>query len=207
DLAGVQYPVLIGSAFFQQKRQRNGGMLDVEFQPADNLTIDATGFLSKLNATNQNNNYLMWLQNGFFHDGNGQVPDNYTSQNTTMASADWSAVPGNNYVIYDQISRPNEVAETNFGNLDVDWRATDKFRLWGQGGVSTAHGRTPFQDVLETVPGQGNGATYTLNGTSTAANWNLGNTNNTTPTPIDLNPASPNFGKAVPVPFGWIFGD
>src|SRR5215468_1055066 len=63
DLAGVEYPVLIGSAFFQQKRQRNGGMLDVEFQPNDNLTIDATGFLSKLNATNVNDNYLMFLQN------------------------------------------------------------------------------------------------------------------------------------------------
>jgi iron complex outermembrane receptor protein len=202
DLAGVSYPVLMGSALFQQKRQRNGGMLDVEFQPSDNLTIDATGFLSKLNATNVNDNYLMWLQNGFFHDGNGQVPDNYTIQNNTMTSASWSAVPGTNYGIYDQISRPNEVAETNFGNLDIDWRASDKLKFYAQGGVSTAHGKTPFQDVLETVPGVGNGATYTLNGTGTAPNWNLGSTNGGTPNPI--NPVT---GVATPVPFGWIFGD
>src|SRR5882672_184464 len=29
DLSGVQYPVLIGSALFQQRRQRNGGLVDV----------------------------------------------------------------------------------------------------------------------------------------------------------------------------------
>ncbi|HEX4388998.1 MAG TPA: TonB-dependent receptor, partial [Steroidobacteraceae bacterium] len=196
-------PALIGSAFFQQKRQRNGGMLDVEFQPSDSLTIDATGFLSKLQATNVNDNYLMWLQNGFVHDGNGQAPNpGYIVQNNTLVSATFAPVAGKPYGVYDQISRPNEVAQTNFGNLDIDWRATDKLKFYAQGGVSTAHGKTPFQDVLETNPGVGNGAAYSLNGTTTAPNWNLGNTNGTTPNPID-----PTTGLATPVAFGWIFGD
>src|SRR6202166_1060732 len=40
DLSGVQYPVEIGSAFFEQKRERNGGMVDLEIKPTDNLTLD-----------------------------------------------------------------------------------------------------------------------------------------------------------------------
>src|SRR5262249_12034409 len=109
DLSGVQYPALIGSAYFTQKRQRNGGMLDIEFQPAENLTIDATGFLSKLNATNYNRNYLMWLQNGFVHDGSGQAPEpGYVVQNNTLVSATFAPVAKTNYGVYDMISRPNE---------------------------------------------------------------------------------------------------
>ena len=50
--------------------------------------------------------------------------------------------------------------------------------------------------MSETVPSQGTGAGYTLNGTTNAANWNLGSTINTTPTP-----------GGVPVAFSWIFGD
>jgi len=42
DLSGVQYPVLIGSALFQQRRQRNGGLVDVEWQPSDALTLDGS---------------------------------------------------------------------------------------------------------------------------------------------------------------------
>src|SRR5580692_704664 len=35
DLLGVQYPTEIGAAFFTQERQRNGGIIDVEFKPSD----------------------------------------------------------------------------------------------------------------------------------------------------------------------------
>src|ERR1700723_1531119 len=40
DLAGVQYPTEIGAAFFTQRRERNGGMTDIEFKPTDDLTLD-----------------------------------------------------------------------------------------------------------------------------------------------------------------------
>ena len=66
----------------------------------------------------------------------------------------------------------------------------------GQVGYSRGDGKTPNQDVSETNPGVGAGASYQLNGIGTASNWNLGNTINTTPTP-----------GGVPVAFSWIFGD
>jgi iron complex outermembrane receptor protein len=196
DLSGVQYPVLIGSALFQQERQRNGGLIDVEWQPSDAVTIDASGFSSKLEATNVNDNYLFWGTH-VLGAGNGQAPNpGYVVQNGTLTSASFAPVAGTAYGVYDQISRPDESASTNFGNLDVHVRASDALSFFGQFGVSTAHGRTPNQDVLETNPGVGSGAAYHLNGTTTAANWNLGNTVNTSPTP-----------GGVPVAFGWIFGD
>src|SRR6202167_3392763 len=33
NLSGVQYPTDIGAAFFEQERERNGGLVDVEFKP------------------------------------------------------------------------------------------------------------------------------------------------------------------------------
>ena len=60
DLAGVQYPHEMGAAFFTQTRERNGGLVDVEFKPADNDTLDLTAFSSRMLASNYNRNYLFW---------------------------------------------------------------------------------------------------------------------------------------------------
>jgi iron complex outermembrane receptor protein len=196
DLSGVQYPVLIGSALFQQRRQRNGGLIDVEWQPSDVLTLDGSYFSSKLEATNVNDNYLLWGTH-ILGGGKGQAPQpGYVVTNNTLTQATFSAVPGTAYGVYDQISRPDESSSTNFGNLDVKLRASDALSFFGQLGVSRGHGRTPTQDVLETNPGIGSGAAYSLNGINSGPTWNLGNTINTTPTPA-----------SGPVAFGWIFGD
>jgi iron complex outermembrane receptor protein len=196
DLSGVQYPVLIGSALFQQRRQRNGGLVDVEWQPSDALTLDGSYFSSKLEATNVNDNYLLWGTH-ILGGGKGQAPQpGYVITNNTLTQATFAAVPGTAYGVYDQISRPDESSSTNFGNLDVKLRASDALSFFGQLGVSRGHGRTPTQDVLETNPGIGSGAAYSLNGINGGPTWNLGNTINTTPTPA-----------SGPVAFGWIFGD
>jgi iron complex outermembrane receptor protein len=196
DLANVWYPDLIGSAFFQQERKRSGGLLKAEWQPNDNVLIEASGFLSKLSATNVNDNYLFW-GSSIINGGAGEAPSpGYTVQNGTLTNASFAPQAGVNYSVYDQISRPGEGSDTNFGNLDIHIAATDHLKLLGQLGVTSGHGLTPTQNVSETVPSQGTGAGYTLNGITSAASWNLGPTNNTTPTP-----------GGVPVAFSWIFGD
>jgi iron complex outermembrane recepter protein len=196
NLANVWYPDLIGSAFFQQERKRSGGLLKIEWQANDNVLLDASGFLSKLEATNVNDNYLFWGSN-IINGGAGEAPSpGYVVQNGTLTSATFAPQAGVNYSVYDQISRPGEGSNTNFGNLDIHITASDHLKFLGQLGVTTGHGLTPTQDVSETVPSQGTGAGYTLNGITSAANWNLGSTINTTPTP-----------GGVPVAFSWIFGD
>ncbi|MEA3140489.1 MAG: iron complex outerrane recepter protein [Gammaproteobacteria bacterium] len=195
DLSGVQYPTEIGAAFFTQKRQRNGGMVDIEFKPTEDITLDLTAFSSKLTATNYNRNYLMWSTH-FVNFGAGQAPDpGYVVQNNTLTKATFSGVPGTFYGVYDQISRPDETATANFVNLDTTWNVGTALSFFGQVGYSWGDGKTPHQDVSETQPGLGSGAGYQLNGMGSAPNFNLGNTVNTTPTP-----------GGVPVTFGWIFG-
>jgi iron complex outermembrane receptor protein len=195
DLSGVQYPTEIGAAFFTQRRQRNGGMADIEFKPTDDLTLDLSAFSSKLTATNYNRNYLLWSTH-FVNFGAGQAPDpGYVVQNNTLTKANFTGVPGTFYGVYDQISRPDETATANFVNLDTTWNAGSALSFFGQVGYSWGDGKTPHQDVSETQPGLGSGAGYQLNGLGSAPNFNLGNTVNNTPTP-----------GGVPVTFGWIFG-
>ncbi|HLZ96647.1 MAG TPA: TonB-dependent receptor [Steroidobacteraceae bacterium] len=196
DLVGKQYPHDIGAAFFTQTRERNGGLLDVEFKPADNDTLDLTAFSSRMLASNYNRNYLLWGTH-FINAGSGQAPlPGYTIAGNTLTSATFAPVAGTDYGVYDQISRPDEEATANFVNLDNTWNATDALTFFGQVGYSWGDGKTPEQDVSETSPGIGTGAGYTLHGVGSGPSFNLGTQNNTTPTP-----------GGVPVAFGWIFGD
>ncbi len=195
DLSNVYYPALIGAALFEQDRKRKGGLVDVEFRPSDDFTLDLSGFASKLDADNYNRNYLEWLTH-FVAKGAGQGPDpGYVVTNGTLTSANFSPVGGTLYGVYDQISRPDESASSNFINLDGNWRANDALSFFGQFGTSQGDGKTPTQNVSETDPGTGLGAGYALHGTGSGPNFNLGSTDNTTP-----------FPNGVPVTFNWIFG-
>jgi iron complex outermembrane receptor protein len=212
DLSGVQYPALIGAALFDQKRERKGGLIDVEFKPSDDVTLDLSGFYSKLDAKNYNRNYLEWLTH-FVNQGNGQAPDpGYVVTNGTLTQANFSCAPTavcavgtppgvtpaigpTLYGVYDQISRPDESATAGFINLDGQWRANDSLTFFGQAGTSQGDGKTPTQDVSETNPGSGTGAGYTLHGVGSGPDFNLGRENYTTP-----------FPNGTPVTFGWIFG-
>ncbi len=195
DLANVWYPKDIGAAFFEQKRERKGGLIDLELKPTDSLKFDLSGFYSKLDASNYNRNYLEWLTH-FVNLGKGQGPDpGYTVTNGTLTQAHFSGVPGTLYGVYDQISRPDESATASFVDLDTEWRASEALSFLGQVGWSQGDGRTPTQNVSETNPGVGSGAGFTLHGLASGPDFNLGNTNNTTP-----------FPGGTPVTFGWIFG-
>jgi len=196
DLSGAWYPSLIGSAYFQQKRVRTGGLFDVEMKPSSGLTVDLNGFSSKVNASNTNDNFMFWGDSIVNH-GAGLAPlPGYTVKNTngisTLTSAQFAALPGTNYGVYDQIARPDEGSSSNYVDLDVTWRVTDHLKLKSSLGTSIGHGRTPIQDVAETNV-TGTGAAYQLNGISSGANVNFGNNNNASQAPNTT--------------FGWIFGD
>ena len=129
DLSGVEYPRMIGAAFFEQERKRTGGLIDIEFRPNDDLRLDLQYFMSELDATNYNRNYLFWGVN-VLNDGQGQAPDpGYVVRNNTLVAATFSPrrlrspVPPDDdtqhpdcrfYGVYDQISRPDEKATSNY---------------------------------------------------------------------------------------------
>src|SRR6185503_21079308 len=103
DLVGVAYPVLIGAALFEQKRERTGGLIDLQVSPSDDLQFDIQYFTSDLDATNYNRNFLFWGSN-LLQGGNGQLPSRYEVRNNTLVSA--SFAPGGTLSagVYDQIS-------------------------------------------------------------------------------------------------------
>lgn len=195
DLANVAYPALIGAALFEQERERKGGLVDIQFKASDNFSLDGQFFYSKLDAGNYNRNYLLWNTH-YVAGGGGQSPDaGYVVTNGTLTQANFSPVNGTFYGVYDQISRPDEEATSNYGSLDADFRASDALTFSMQIGTSTGHGKTPTQDVSETLPGTSQGAGWSLNGLGSAPDFNLGATDNSQPAP-----------GGVPVDFGWIFG-
>ena len=174
DLAGVYYPVLLGSALFEQERKRDGGLIDVQIKASNELTLDFSAFSSKLSATNYNRNYLLWGTH-FIAAGAGQTPDaGYVVRNNTLVQANFTGVAGTQYGIYDQISRPNESADSNFFAFDAKYRPSDRLMLTAKLGTSEGHGKTPTQDVTEWDTHVGTGASYKLNGTGTAPNFGFG---------------------------------
>lgn len=196
DLAGVYYPGLMGSALFEQVRKRQGGLIDLQFKPSNDFTIDVNAFSSTMDAANYNRNYMMWGTH-FINGGAGQAPDpGYVVSTTngvkTLTNANFTGVAGTQYGIYDQISRPDAGSDTNFVSVEASWRVNSSFKLNGQLGTSSGTGKTLTQDVAEWDTGKGSGASWGLNGIGSAANWNLGTTNNSSNANTGLD---------------WIFGD
>ncbi len=187
DLAGVAYPVLIGSAHFEQERKRTGGLITFDLRPSDDLSLNLTAFTSKLDADNYNRNLLLW-NSRILAGGQGQAPRaGYVVQNGTLVQAEFDPIPGNVYAVYDQISRPGSGSSSRFVNLDAAFRASDALNFEGKVGQSRGRGKTPTQDVAEWDMGIGSGARYRLNGLSGAADWSLGDWNVSSPsnTPLD----------------------
>ena len=105
-----QYPVLIGAALFEQKRERTGGLVDIEFRPSDDLRLDLQYFMSDLDATNYNRNFLFWTRN-ILQGGAGhrQAPDpGYVVRNNTLVEA---SLVGPGHAVHRRL-RPDLAART-----------------------------------------------------------------------------------------------
>jgi iron complex outermembrane receptor protein len=169
DLVGVWYPRMIGAAYFEQKRERQGGLLEVQFKPTDSLSFDLSAFSSKLKASNYNRNYLLYNPRTI---GAGIAPEpGYVVRNNTLVSA---VIPdtGAQYGLYDMIARPDEKASTKYLAFEADWQATEGLNFNFKLGNSTGHGETPTQDVAEWRVG-GAGASWDLNGINQGASFSL----------------------------------
>jgi iron complex outermembrane recepter protein len=192
DLANVAYPTLIGSALFEQKRERKGGILDVQVKPTKDLDLDFNAFQSRMEATNYNRNWMFWGSRVIGTDN--RVPSAYTVSNGTLTSATFPNVgsPGNNaqYAIVDEIYRPGTFSETNFFNFDAKWRATERLTFKGQVGTTRGKGDTPKQDVFEGDVFN-TGASYTFHGVSS---------------PSDVAFPSGNPASFTGTSLDWIFG-
>lgn len=166
SLVGVQYPTLIGAALFEQQREREGGNIAAQWKPTSTLEFSASGFYSKLNATNYNSNYLAFLSNEIPNN----VPTSFTVKNNTLQSANFpltgpAGTPVQGAVV-DNIERPNASGETYYIDLDGRWRPDSHWSVTGKGGFTFGEGRTPAQPLYETEAETG--VNYMLNKAGTA---------------------------------------
>jgi iron complex outermembrane receptor protein len=169
DLAGVAYPNAVGSALFEQTRERTGGLITVQVQPTKELGFDLTAFTSEMKARNYNRNYLVWGSRILGGGGNQapQAPDaGYVVKDGTLVQASFTPIPGNQYVIVDNILRPDARSETGFVNLDGQFK-TGNLTVSGKLGSSRGKGETPSQAVFEGDVFN-TGASWTLNGVDRA---------------------------------------
>jgi iron complex outermembrane receptor protein len=195
-VAGVKYPDLIGEALFLQERKRTGGLIDVEWKPTAGVDLNLNGFLSNLTATNINRNFLFYGRTL----GGAEVPTAYTVDNGYLTSATYNNANGLRAGIYDQIARPGAEAHSQYLSLDGAFQVSDKFKLNSQIGTSTGYGKSPSQDIIETVVGATT-ASFNLNGPHSAAGWSS-NADSAHQGTIGLDRTS-NTDSGD----GWIFGD
>ncbi len=192
DLAGVLFPNLMGAVLFEQERTRKGGVLDMQVKPSENVTFGVNAFYSRLEADNYNRNYMMWASQ--FVPNVAPLPG-YTIEDGVLTHAEYGPETSTTvrpYGVYDMISRPNASSESKYITFSADWRVTDNFNLKFKGGDTEGHGRSPTQDVIETGTAGNAGASWTMHGAHSPADWTLGGDN--------TSPAGVLLGS------GWIFG-
>lgn len=192
DLAGVLYPNLIGAVLFEQERTRQGGVLDLQVKPSDDVTFGVNAFYSKLEADNYNRNYMMWASQ--FVPNVAPLPG-YTIEDGVLTGAQYGPETSDTvrpYGVYDMISRPGASSESQYITFSADWRVSDNFNLKFKAGDTEGHGRSPTQDVIETGTAGNAGASWSMNGAHSPADWTLGGDN-----------SSP---AGMLITSGWIFG-
>lgn len=172
NATGAYYPTLIGEALFTQTLKRQGGMLDLQAKPSDELSLDLTAFYSDLQAANDNNNFLYWGSRQF--GSPSYVPTALTIQNNYVTAATFpSAAGAPPSAVYDQIYRPGAEAKTSFVNLDGKLTPNERLTVDGQLGFTYALGNSPSQPAYEYFGG--NGSSYQMHGDGNLTSINFYN--------------------------------
>ena len=172
NATGAYYPTLIGEALFTQTLKRQGGMLDLQAKPSDELSLDLTAFYSDLQAANDNNNFLYWGSHEF--GSPSYVPTSLTIQNNYVTAATFPTAAGAPAsAVYDQIYRPGAEAKTSFVNLDGKLTPNERLTVDGQVGFTYALGNSPSQPAYEYFGG--NGSSYQMHGDGSLTSINFYN--------------------------------
>ncbi|WP_300755901.1 TonB-dependent receptor [Janthinobacterium sp.] len=183
ELAGVLAPLGINSALFEQVRKRQGGSIDLQFKPSNDLMLDVNGFYSKLDAANYNRSFYNQPGanlNAVDNDGKhvGVIPSAFTVKNNTLVAAE---IPASQYPLagttpyngqlypglVDQIYRPGSNSSTAYIDFNGSYRASDRLRITGSLGYTRGIGETPV-DLGYEAGLSGIGVSYQLNSLSPA---------------------------------------
>jgi iron complex outermembrane recepter protein len=146
--SGLLVPSLIGSALFQQERERRAFNAEFQFRPVPRLELNLNGFWSRFGADNINQNYLAWGSNAL--GGGGTLTNPTVVGDTVVAGVISSAGNGTEGrgVVFDAIDR-KAFAKTWYGDLDGTFTANEKWILHFDVGHTRAEGDTESQPFVE----------------------------------------------------------
>jgi len=144
--ASLRVPDLIGSALFQQTRERIGGNLVAQFRPSSALELTFNAFITEMEADNVNYNYLAWISQ--LAGAGGQPTNTTVGADGTLLSATYALDPSANGVVFDTIVR-EAATEASAFDLDVSYAVADNLTLTGKIGYTEAEGATESQPFWE----------------------------------------------------------
>lgn len=146
--SGLLVPALIGSALFQQERERKALNAELQFRPASHLELNLNGFWSRFGADNINQNYLAWGSNAL--GGGGTLTNAVMQGDTVVAGVISSAGNGTSGrgVVYDAIDR-KAFAKTWYGDLDGTFTPNQSWAMHFDVGHTKADGDTQAQPFVE----------------------------------------------------------
>ncbi len=148
EKTGLLVPSLIGSALFQQERERKAFNAEVQFRPMPHLELNVNGFWSRFGANNINQNYLAWGSNAL--GGGGSLTNTTVVDDTVVAGTVSSAANGTSGrgVVYDAIDRL-AFAKTWFADVDGTFTPSDSWVGHFDVGYTKADGDTQSQPFVE----------------------------------------------------------
>ena len=146
--SGVLVPALIGSALFQQERERKAFNAEFQFRPTKRLEVSVNGFWSRFGADNINQNYLAWGSNAL--GGGGTLTNTTVVGNTAVSGVISSAANGTEGrgVVFDAIDR-SAFAKTQYVDLDATLTPSDTWIVHFDAGYTQADGDTEAQPFVE----------------------------------------------------------
>ena len=145
---GLQVPSLIGSALFEQQRERRAFNGEVQLRPNDRLELRINGLHSRFEADNINQNYLAWGSQAL--GGGGTLSDAVVQGDTAVAGVISSRNGGSEGrgVVFDAIDR-FAFAETSYIDFDATYKAGDNWLVHFDTGYTQAEGDTESQPFVE----------------------------------------------------------
>jgi iron complex outermembrane receptor protein len=129
----------IGSALFEQDRERNGLDVNLQFAPTDQLEFGAHYFFSEMQADNSNSNFIGLPFRGLFAAQNvspGTVSGGIVE---SLQVSGGDPAPWANHVAYDNIYRKGSSMETEIIDLNGTFEG-EGFTISGQLGTTTGEG-------------------------------------------------------------------
>lgn len=162
----VFVPWGLGSALFQQQRERRGIDLSVQYRPLDQLDATLHYLASELGADNMNQNFLPLARNAVRDGGTDTQVD--ANGVVTSSQIDGALAPA--HVAYDVIYRDGSSMDTDVIDLDVNYDL-DVARLHAQLGRTTSegHANDDFYEFFNQPNDPRSSWTYTNQGRPSAS--------------------------------------